>query len=141
MIARPLGCDASEQNELMVDLIQTASVLDPVAFTITSARWPIPRVTVSVVYGSIGTKSYAMTVRVWLSILKRCKPSAPALISRRRYVSPVVNWNFERPAFGVHVELSVTVEQSEIPFPLIRLLADEGAIRVRSVPITSSTMS
>lgn len=78
---------------------------------------------------TIGTKSFAMMVILWPSILKRWIPSAPALINLSLCVLPVVNLNFEIPALLVHgvVSPAATVEQSKFIFPLIKLLSDEGA--------------
>lgn len=59
-MAKALGWLANE-HDVITDRIQTASLGLPVAFTITSARCPTPNVTTLVVYGSTGTKSYAIT--------------------------------------------------------------------------------
>lgn len=113
------------------------------AVTRISVRWPIPRVTTFVVYGVMGTKSLAITVKVWPSMLNLWSPSAPALIRRSRCVLPDVNLNWASPAFLVHFVVSplATVLQSKLPLPLIRLLSDGGAIwRSDPLLIRPSTM-
>ena len=74
----------------------------------------------------MGTKSFAMTVIVWLSMENCCVPSAPVLISRRRWVLPVWNLNLDRPALFVQGLPLVTVEQLKFILPLIRLLSLAG---------------
>jgi hypothetical protein len=76
----------------------------------------------------IGTKSLAITVMSWPSTVNFWTPSEPALISRSRCTLPGVNLKLARPALFVHCVLSpeATVEQSKFPFPLIRLLSEEG---------------
>ena len=82
----------------------------------------------SVVYGMIGTKSLAMTVRLWPSIENFCTPSAPALIRRSLCTNPGVNLVVARGAPLWHVVLSpaATVEQLKLFFPLIKLLSENG---------------
>lgn len=47
-----------------------------------SDLWPVPRVTVVVVYGTMSTKSLATMVTSWLSIEKYSIDPAPELIRR-----------------------------------------------------------
>jgi hypothetical protein len=81
-----------------------------------------------VVYGMIGTKSLAMTVMLWPSRVNFWIPSAPALINRSRCTLPGVNLKTDRPALFLHFVVSpgATVEQLKSPFPLIRLLSEDG---------------
>jgi hypothetical protein len=77
----------------------------------------------------IGTKSFAMTVMLWPSIVNFWIPSAPALINRSRCFRPGVKWNLLIPALltqGV-LFLAGSEEQLKLFLPLIRLLTEGGA--------------
>src|SRR5271154_502052 len=157
MIARPSGLLVSLQIWLAVDRIQYASEGSPLASTMTSVLWPTDKVTKSVVYGSIGVKSFAITVKVWLSIEKRVNNSAPVLTKRSKCFFPEVNRNWERLArlqLGASVQdplvpscgppiLSQLVEdvtflQGYIPFPLINVASEYGRESVE-VPLGSDS--
>ena len=61
-------------------------------------------------------------------MVKRWRPSAPALISRRRCVLPDWNLNLERPALGTQSVPFGAREQSKLPLPLMRLLSEDGGV-------------
>ena len=69
MAARAFGLLGVEHNVLISERIHTGAVSLLLAVTRTSVRWPTPRVTMFVVYGLTGTKSLAMIVISWLSIV------------------------------------------------------------------------
>ena len=60
--------------------------------------------------------------------MKRCRPSAPALISRRRCVLPDLKSNLERPALGTQSVSAGAWEQLKLPLPFIRLLSENGGV-------------
>ncbi len=95
--------------------------------TMISVLWPTPRVITSALWGFTGTKSFAITVMVWLSMVNLCMPSAPALISRRQCLFPDWNLNLDTPGIG---RTAGTVGKGTIMSssfaPLMRLLSELG---------------
>lgn len=82
-----------------------------------------------VVYGMMGTKSLAMTVKLCPSILNFCIPSAPALMRRSRCTFPGENLKLVMPALSVHFVVSpaaAAIEQLKLFLPWIKLLSEEG---------------
>ena len=103
-----------------------------------------PSVTIVVSYGTIGMKSLAMTVMLWLSILNFWIAAIPVLINLSLCFLPLVKLNLDKPALLTQVPmvlLPVLLPHAKSILPLIKLLSDAGRTRLsseRSVPMTPS---